>query len=215
MRYGFCFHHLTRANHQSGWSDRDIPSRRRRGETRLDQIRLLACKVCQEHSSSSGGNGQPHFLERSLVLKAMSVAAPPGLIPIDKRELDDLVEVEGDSQNGGGSFVVDRDQNGNTLIKFEPGNGDQGRDKQVPVPGEIGSPSIIGSFPSGAGFSGTIPPMGPPPGIGGMPSMGNTGGIRSGFSNAGGPPGHNAGPGGGGSGFKFGSVGSNASQFMA
>lgn len=137
----------------------------------------------------------------------MSAAAPPGLLPINQQEIDELVEVEGDAQNGGGSFVIDRDQIGNTLIKFELG-GDQGRIKQLPVPGEIGSPSIIGSFPTGTGFSGTVPPMGPPPGIGGMP-MGNPGVFGS---NAGPPP-----PGGhvGSGGFKFGSVGSNGNQFVA
>ncbi|KAF8444219.1 hypothetical protein BGX38DRAFT_1198635 [Terfezia claveryi] len=195
----------------AGWSDRDTPSRRRRGETRLDQVRLLACKVCQEHSTSSGGNGQPQFLERGLVLKGMSDSAPPGILPIDQREIDDLVEVEGDSQNGGGSFVIDRDQNGNTLIKFEPGDGGAGGvGKQIPIPpGEIGSPSIIGSFPSGAGFSGPIPPMGPPPGIGGVP-MGHT--AASGIGGAFGNP---TAAGGASGGFKFGSVGSNANQFMA
>jgi len=141
----------------------------------------------------------------------MSAAAPTGLLPIDQREIDDLVEVEGDSQNGGGSFVIDRDQNGNTLIKFEPGDGDAGRGgKLIPMipPGEIGSPSIIGSFPSGAGFSGPVPPMGPPPGIGGMP-MGNPGAMGNAFGN----PTSTAGGASGGS--KFGNVGSNANQFMA
>jgi len=169
----------------------------------------MACKVCQEHSTSSGDNSQPQFLERSQVLKGMFDAAPPGILPIDQREIDDLVEVEGDSQNGGGSFVIDRDQNGNTLIKFEPGDGNAGGvGKQIPMipPGEIGSPSIIGSFPSGAGFSGPIPPMGPPPGIGGVP-MGHT--TASGIGGAFGNPTAASG------GFKFGNVGSNANQFMA
>lgn len=136
--------------------------------------------MCQEHSSASG---QPQFLDREMVLKAMSAAALPELLPIQQREIDDLVEVEGDAQNGGGSFVVDQEQNGNILIKFEPGDGDgPGRDKHVLVPGEIGSPSIIGSLPAaGSGFSGTIPPMGPPPGIGPTMPIGSATSITSGF----------------------------------
>ncbi|KAF8460357.1 salt tolerance down-regulator-domain-containing protein [Kalaharituber pfeilii] len=140
----------------AGWSDKDTP-RRRRGETRLDQIRLLACKVCQEHSGPNNS-----FLEQGMVLKAMTAAAPPELqLPILQREIDDLVEVEGDAQNGGGSFIIDRDQHGNTLIKFEPSDLDADRDKVAMIPGEIGSPSTIGSFPSGGGFSGPVPPEAP------------------------------------------------------
>src|SRR5690606_15513241 len=114
---------------------------RRRGETRLDQIRLLACKVCREQSSR-GSN----FLDRSRVIEAMAAAAPPDLqLPIQLSEIDDLVEVEGDSQNGGGSFVLDKDENDNVLIKFIPGE-DSERERVTPAPGEIGSPSIIGSY---------------------------------------------------------------------
>lgn len=136
--------------------------------------------MCQEHSSTAG---QPQFLDREMVLKAMSAAALPELLPIQQREIDDLVEVEGDTQNGSGSFVVDQEQNGNILIKFEPGDGeDPGRDKHVLVPGEIGSPSIIGSLPAaGSGFSGTIPPMGPPPGIGNTMPIGSAPSVTSGF----------------------------------
>ena len=140
----------------------------------------------------------------------MSAAAPPELQPpIHQKEIDELVEVEGDSQNGGGSFVLDRDQNGNTLIKFVPGDVDGRRNKSAAVPGEIGSPSIIGLFPSSVGFSGTIPPMGPPPGMGGV----HVGGVGSGFG-----PGVGGGVSGGSNGAvgpRFGSVGSNANQFTA
>ena len=148
----------------------------------------------------------------------MTIAAPREIqLPISQREVDDLVEVEGDIQNGGGVFVLDRDSQGHTLIKFEPGDTATMGGKPNPAPGEIGSPSIIGSFPvGGSGFTGgaAIPPMmGPPPGIGTMP-VGSVGSVGSGGSASG--SGGGGGSGGNSGGFpKFGTAGNNANQFMA
>lgn len=91
-----------------------------------------------------------------MVLKAMTTSAGPEVLPIQQKELDEIFEVEGDSQNGGGTFVIDRDQHGNTLIKFEPG--DPKAFNPAPIaPGEIGSPSMMNAHPFAPprGFSNT------------------------------------------------------------
>lgn len=64
-------------------------------------------------------------------------------------ELADVLDVEGDAQNGGGNFKVTHDTNGRTLVRYEADDnlGDMHHYGAFSRVGEIGSPSMHGSAP--------------------------------------------------------------------
>lgn len=67
---------------------------------------------------------------------------------ISVEEVQEICDTEGNSQNGGGSFIVTEKEN-RKYVKFEPGNNIP-TTYNNPVPGEIGSPipgmsSAVGS----------------------------------------------------------------------
>lgn len=165
---------------KQGWSETDAArstfNRRRAGK--LDQIRVLAAHKCRE----LGGENN-NFIEVSTLQRAVEQAAPPDL-PVTMKALSDMLNVEGDSVNGGGNFFITHDTNGRTLVRYEEederstdgiGSGMYqapgapiGPSNHPPHPGEIGSPA-------GGGFAHPFKAaVGPPPGIAanGLPSSG-------------------------------------------
>lgn len=77
--------------------------------------------------------------------------------------LDEMLEIcdtEGNPQNGGGSFTVRNDENGNRHVRFDPDSTSPlFRHRGSLVPGDIGSPVPATSMP--APFGG----IGPAPGV--------------------------------------------------
>lgn len=84
--------------------------------------------------------------------------ANEGQIPL--REMMDICDTEGNSQNGGGSFTVTREQTGD-FIRFEAGR-NTSVSMRGGVPGDIGSPIPGGAMPV---FGGARQPFQHPGGI--------------------------------------------------
>lgn len=154
-----------------GWSDIDAGAFNRRRTTRIDHIRILACQKFRE---LSGTSSQP--VEIATLQRAVQTVAPPDLnFRLD--ELTHTLDVEGDPQNGGGSFDQ-RAENGRILVYFVPDEfadnighhhphhnhhqNHQHHSGHGPIrAGEIGSPSTAGAVP----FKAQAPLGGPPPGM--------------------------------------------------
>ncbi|KAI5788438.1 hypothetical protein EDC01DRAFT_717848 [Geopyxis carbonaria] len=133
----------------NGWSETDAArstfNRRRQG--RIDQIRIITCEKCRELGEP--GN---QFVEFGTLQRAIQGVAPHDLI-ISSNDIADVLDIEGDPQNGGGTFKVSNDASGRTLVQYEP---DQSSDLHRMSVGEIGSPGTQGAVP----FRAT--PLGPP-----------------------------------------------------
>ncbi|KAI5800908.1 hypothetical protein FPQ18DRAFT_365510 [Pyronema domesticum] len=119
---------------KAGWSDIDATYNRRR-TTKVDNIRLIACKKWGELSGPHGAPVELLSLQRSVAQDA-----PPEL-QFRPEELGSTLDIEGDAQNGGGSFEQKYD-NGRILVYFSPSQ----MTRQL-RPGEIGSPSTSGATP--------------------------------------------------------------------
>ncbi|EMC92750.1 hypothetical protein BAUCODRAFT_261372 [Baudoinia panamericana UAMH 10762] len=105
-------------------------------------IRLAICQACKQLSNATRGEGDGYhpinILLRQIEHNRPLLDAPPTL-----REIEEICETEGDSQNGGGELSMRRtgEAGGDGLaVKFEPDarTPDQGRG--VAGLGEIGSP---------------------------------------------------------------------------
>ncbi|KAF8245285.1 hypothetical protein K440DRAFT_646440 [Wilcoxina mikolae CBS 423.85] len=132
---------------KAGWSDIDAGTYNRRRTTRVDTIRLLACQKFRE---LSGPSNQP--VEISTLQRAIQQTAPPEL-QFKLEELPYTLDVEGDPQNGGGSFEQ-RAENGRILVYYSSNQNSHGPIRA----GEIGSPSTTGAVPFKT-------PLGAPPGM--------------------------------------------------
>lgn len=131
-------------------STRSTFHRRRPG--RFDQIRLLACAKCVELAGPL-----KQSVEQSTLERAVALAAPE--LNLTTAELGAVLDVEGDLQNGGGTFKRKLDSSGRILVHYEEDQDTNANSSPFPL-GEIGSPSGF----SGSGFSrGGWTPQGPPP----------------------------------------------------
>jgi hypothetical protein len=91
----------------------------------------------------------------------LAVASPELRFAID--ELTHTLDVEGDSQNGGGSFEQ-RHENGRVLVYYSPDEFADLHHHHGPIrAGEIGSPSTTGAVPFKT-------QLGPPPGMASSPA---------------------------------------------
>jgi len=129
---------------KAGWSDIDAGAFNRRRTNRLDHIRILACQKFRE---LSGPNNPP--VEAVTLQKAVRDIAPPDF-HFAMEELTHILDVEGDPQNGGGSFDQ-RLENGRVLVYYTPDASGDLNHHGPSRAGEIGSP--------GAPFR---TPLGPP-----------------------------------------------------
>lgn len=131
-------------------STRSTFNRRRPG--RFDQIRLLACVKCQELSTQ-----HKQYVELSTLERAVAIAAPE--LKLTTAELTAVLDIEGDYQNGGGTFKRTHDASGRNLVHFEEDQDSNGHGSPFTL-GEIGSPGGLG----GTGFArGGWNSQGPPP----------------------------------------------------
>ncbi|KAI1815183.1 hypothetical protein GGS20DRAFT_544764 [Poronia punctata] len=113
----------------------------------IRQLLVRACRELEAHAGDASG-----YTRLSLIkdhIDSINVNDP-----IDEGELLDICETEGNAQNGGGSFEVQRDNNDTIIIRFDKGDdighGILPRHVRAP-PGEIGSPIVGFSRPVGDG----------------------------------------------------------------
>lgn len=137
-------------------------------------IRLAVCQACKQLSSANRGEGDGyHSIE--ILLRQIEANRPPLDAPPTLREIEDICETEGDSQNGGGELHVRKDAFGEKFAVMwapdasTPDHGG-GRGGTLAGLGEIGSP-----MPNKASPSGTFGPPGAP----GMGRSGGGGGFQS------------------------------------
>lgn len=101
-------------------------------------IRQLVCQACHKLSVNPSPNSRNGFHSVDAVLRQVELLKSGHEGSIFLRELLDICDTEGNSQNGGGSFIVEKHEPNGLYIKFEPGH-----DRSVGArgaAGEIGSP---------------------------------------------------------------------------
>lgn len=103
-------------------------------------IRLMAAEACRELSATPG-TANDGFHPAQFLLHQIEQMTPPHEPVISLNEMLEICDTEGNSQNGGGSFVVRTDSFQGQSVKFEPGN-DIGSMRPV---GDIGSPIVAHS----------------------------------------------------------------------
>ena len=103
-------------------------------------IRMMAAQACRHLSSSPGSSG---FHPVATVLSQVSQMKPSHEPPVSMNEILDILDTEGNHQNGGGSFTV-RGDGPSTEVRFDSednSNGGSGPSVGGGV-GDIGSPII-------------------------------------------------------------------------
>jgi hypothetical protein len=93
-------------------------------------------------------NGPAGFHNADKVLHQVEQLNPPNEPPISLKEMLDICDTEGNSQNGGGSFTINDDGVNGKSVKFEPDNNSAlSSHRGSLVPGDIGSPVPGNSMP--------------------------------------------------------------------
>lgn len=154
-------------------------------------IRIALCQACKQLSNASRGEGDGYHTVKAL-LSQIAANRPPLEAPPTLREIEEICETEGDSQNGGGELYVRRSGSetpegstsptgeassipeGGFAVKWEPAadastpDASRGALKGL---GEIGSPLPSKTSPAnGFGAPGSrVTPFG---GMGGFQSLG-------------------------------------------
>ena len=119
-------------------------------------IRLLVCQACSKLSAHPPPDSRFGFHNVESVLSQVEMMKPANEGPIPMKEMLDICDTEGNSHNGGGSFVIENHEPNGTFVKFE-----QGRNTSVSLtgalgPGDIGSPvpgGVMPAFGGPRGFS--------------------------------------------------------------
>ncbi|PYI05906.1 hypothetical protein BO78DRAFT_419224 [Aspergillus sclerotiicarbonarius CBS 121057] len=144
----------------SGWSNNAFApgGHHRAHASRPVTIRLLviqACKQLNTMSPSKGGASGYHDVK--VVLRQVDQLRPTNEPPISLKEMLDICDTEGNTQNGGGSFSIKSDETGE-YVKFEPDtNSASSGHRGSIVPGEIGSPVPSSSLPAFGGIGTSTP----------------------------------------------------------
>jgi hypothetical protein len=143
------------ANVNSGWSPTPFGNlgHRPSGPNRPLTIRLAVCNACKQLAAREPTPDNYYSVES--LLRQIEVNRVVLDSPISIREVEEICETEGDSQNGGGLLHARRDASalGGLAVKFEP-------DGRPPHSlGPISSPIPGRSIPA-TGFGGSQTPMG-------------------------------------------------------
>ncbi|RHZ74436.1 Stress response protein nst1 [Aspergillus turcosus] len=140
--------------HASGWSNNAFGSggHHRAHTSRPVAIRLLVIQACKQLNSMSPFKGADGYHDVNLVLRQVEQLRPPNEPSISLKEMLDICDTEGNTQNGGGTFSTKKDETGE-FVKFEPDNNSaaSGHRGSI-VPGEIGSPVPSSSLPAFGGI---------------------------------------------------------------
>jgi hypothetical protein len=125
-------------------------------------IRLAICQACKQLAATNSSSDGFHDIN-TLMRQMPALDPPPSL-----REIEEICETEGDSQNGGGELSARKSGSDVSHVKWTPDSGtpkDQGRGSHAGL-GEIGSPMPSRTSPAGIGFGGRP---------GGFPNLGAVG----------------------------------------
>jgi hypothetical protein len=131
-------------------------------------VRLAVCAACRALSTAKPSGDGFHPMA-DILARANGGSIPPNEPPVQWTEVLDIIETEGDSMNGGGSFSIRQEQGSpQAMIKFEP----EKRGANRRTVGEIGSPLLSDSTPAFGGSPHSAPNVGagaiggPAPGAG-------------------------------------------------
>lgn len=119
---------------------------RQSGPNRPLTIRLALCQACKQLSQREHSADDFHPVES--ILRQMDLSRAPVDSPVTLKEIEDICETEGDSQNGGGLLHVRPDGN-SFSVRYEPDAGTPGTGRAPGALGEIGSPMPSHSVPFG------------------------------------------------------------------
>ena len=118
--------------------------------SRAVTIRLLVVQACNKLSAHPPPDSRWNFHNIDTVLNQVEIMKPPHEGPISMKEMLGICDTEGNSQNGGGSFIIERHEP-HTYVKFEPGRNTSISMNGGLGPGDIGSPIPGGAMPSFGG----------------------------------------------------------------
>ncbi|KAE8144216.1 salt tolerance down-regulator-domain-containing protein [Aspergillus avenaceus] len=143
--------------HGNGWSNNAFGSagHHRAHTSRPVSIRLLVIQACKQLNTMSPSKGVSGYHDVKVVLRQVDQLRPFNEPSISLKEMLDICDTEGNSQNGGGSFSIRSDETGE-YVKFEPDtNSATSGHRGSIVPGEIGSPVPSSSLPAFSGLGST------------------------------------------------------------
>ncbi|KAL4896941.1 salt tolerance down-regulator-domain-containing protein [Aspergillus ambiguus] len=145
------------AAHGSGWPNNAFGSggHHRVHTSRPVAIRLLVIQACKQLDTMSPSKAGSGYHDVKVVLRQVEQLRPSNEPSISLKEMLDICDTEGNTQNGGGSFSIRNDEMGE-FVKFEPDNNSaaSGHRGSI-VPGEIGSPVPSSSMPAFGGIGST------------------------------------------------------------
>ncbi|KAM0714302.1 hypothetical protein Q7P37_010089 [Cladosporium fusiforme] len=128
-------------------------------------LRLAICQACKQLGATDQSSDGFHDIH-TLMRQMPALDPPPSL-----KEVEEICETEGDSQNGGGELSARKSGGDVVAVKWAPDSGtpkdQQGRGSHAGL-GEIGSPMPSRRSPAGIGF-------GAPGRTGGFASLGAVG----------------------------------------
>lgn len=138
----------------SGWSNNAFGAGgfHRTHTSRPVTIRLLVIQACKQLNAILPSKDASGYHDVHLVLRQIEQLKPPSEPAISLKEMLDICDTEGNPQNGGGSFSIRDDENGQ-FVKFESDtiSAASGHRGSI-VPGEIGSPITNSSVPAFGGI---------------------------------------------------------------
>ena len=117
-------------------------------------IRLAVCQACKQLTQANHGEGDG-FYNVDILLRQIDSNRPMLDSPPTLREIEEICETEGDSQNGGGELSVRKDGPGDKFsVKWAPDATTPDQSRGLSGLGEIGSPMPNKASPSGFGAPG-------------------------------------------------------------
>lgn len=131
-----------------------------RAPARPITLRLLACQACRQLNASNpvkNGGGGFHHVDQ--IVRLVDQLRPANEPVVNKNELLEILETEGNGQNGGGNFAFQSHPQQGTFVKYEfdPMGSYAPRAAVHGAPGQIGSPVGTASLPFGRGFAPPTP----------------------------------------------------------
>lgn len=101
-------------------------------------VRQLLIRACKDLRPLAADG----FIELSTLKQHVDANLPAGAEPLSEHSLRQILDTEGNMQNGGGNFLTSQNEQGETTIRHEPeaSTPAPGFARPVGAPGEIGSP---------------------------------------------------------------------------
>lgn len=97
------------------------------------------CQACNKLTANLSVSNKHGFHSVDLVLRQVEMMKPGNESSVSMNEMLDACDLEGNQQNGGGSFVIETNDSSGLFIKFEPGRNTAMGLRATP--GDISSPT--------------------------------------------------------------------------